>query len=133
MVSLTVAGGFILGSSDTYQDWDPTMSRNPGAVTPDNRGCAPGWATIYVQDSLTGGTVKVCRRVDAAVLGPSGAAIIQEEAGPDWYDESIMNVAEVSEQIVQGGADVISAVSPAISSTALLIAAAALFLFVWKK
>lgn len=132
-MSLTVAGGFILGSSDTYQDWDPTLSRNPGAASLDNRGCAPGWATIYVQDSLTGGTVKVCRKVDAAILGPGGSQIIAQESGPDWYDESIMNVAEVSEQIVQGGADVISAVSPAISSTALLIAAAALFLLVWKK
>lgn len=130
---LTVAGGFILGSSDLYQDWDPTLSRNPGAASQDNRGCAPGWATIYVQDSLTGGLVKVCRRLDEAILGPGGSAIIQEEAGPDWYDESIMNVAEVSEQIVQGGADVINAVSPAISSTALLIAAAAIFLLVWKK
>lgn len=132
-MSLTVVGGVILGSGDTYQDWDPTLSRNPGAFSPDNRGCAPGWATIYVQDSLTGGTVKVCRRLDAAILGPGGSAIIQEETGPDWYDESIMNVAEVSEQIVQGGADVFNAVSPALSSTALLIAAAALFLLVWKK
>lgn len=130
---LTVAGGFILGSSDTYQDWDPTLTRNPGAASQDNRGCAPGWATIYVQDSLTGGTVKVCRRLDAALLGPGGSAIIQQETGPDWYDESILNVAEVAEEIVQGGADVLNAVSPAISSTALLIAAAAVFLFVWKK
>lgn len=132
-MSLIVAGGFIMGSSDTYRDWDPTLTSNPGAASQDNRGCAPGWAAIYVQDSLTGGTVKVCRRLDAAILGPGGSAIIAEETGPDWYDESVMNVAEVSEQIVQGGADVISAVSPAISSTALLIAAAALFLFVWKK
>lgn len=132
-MSLTVAGGFILGSSDLYQDWDPTLSRNPGAASQDNRGCAPGWATIYVQDSLTGGLVKVCRRLDEAILGPGGAAIIAEEAGPDWYDESIMSVAEVSEQIVVGGGDVLNALSPALTSTALAIGAIALLLFVWKK
>lgn len=130
---LTVAGGFILGSGDTYQDWDPTMSRNPGAVTPDNRGCAPGWATIYVQDSLTGGTVKVCRRLDAAILGPGGAAIIAEETGPDWYDESLMNVTEVSEQIVVGGGTVLNALSPALTSTALALGALAFLIFMWKK
>jgi hypothetical protein len=130
---MMVAGGVILGSSDLYQDWDPSLSQNPGAASSDNRGCAPGWATIYVQDSLTGGTVKVCRRVDAAILGPGGAAIIAEESGPDWYDESIMNVAEVSEQIVVGGGDVLNALSPALTSTALAIGALALLLFVWKK
>lgn len=128
-----VAGGIIIGSGDLYQDWDPTLSRNPGAASQDNRGCAPGWATIYVQDSVTGGTVKVCRRLDEALLGPGGAAIIAEETGPDWYDESIVNVAETAAEIVHGGADVLNAVSPAISSTALLLAAAAVFLFVLKK
>ena len=128
-----VAGGIIIGSGDLYQDWDPTLSRNPGAASQDNRGCAPGWATIYVQDSVTGGTVKVCRRLDEALLGPGGAAIIAEETGPDWYDESIVNVAETAQEIVSGGATVLNAVSPAISSTALLLAAAAVFLFVLKK
>lgn len=128
-----VAGGIIIGSGDLYQNWDPTLTRNPGAASQDNRGCAPGWATIYVLDSVTGQTVKVCRRLDEALLGPGGAAIIAEETGPDWYDASIMNVAEVAEEVVSGGATVLNAVSPAISSTALLIAAAAVFLFVLKK
>lgn len=132
-MSLTVAGGFILGDPGTYQDWDSTRSRNPGAFSPDNRGCAPGWAAIYVQDSLTGGTVKVCRRLDEAILGPGGAQIIAEETGADWYDESIINVAEVSEQIVEGGGAVFTALSPALTSTALAIGALALLLFVWKR
>lgn len=131
-MSLTVAGGFILGSGDLYQDWDPSLSRNPGAASADNRGCAPGWATIYVQDSITGNTVKVCRRVTQDLLD-NAPAIIAAETGPDWYDESIMNVAEVSEQIVSGGGDVLNALSPALSSTAMLLAAAAILLFVWKK
>lgn len=128
-----VAGGIIMGSSDTYRDWDPTLTSNPDAASQDNRGCAPGWAAIYVVDSLTGGTVKVCRRLDAAILGPGGAAIIAEESGPDWYDASVMNVAEVSEQIVEGGATVVNALSPALTSAALAIGALALLLFVWKK
>ena len=130
---LVVAANQIIGDSDLYQPWDPTRSLNPAAVSDDNRGCAPGWATIYVQDSITGNTVKVCRRLDEAILGPGGAAIIAEETGPDWYDESIMNVAEVSEQIVSGGGQVINALSPALTSTALAIGALALLLFVWKK
>jgi len=133
MMSLVVAANQIIGDPSLYQPWDPTRTSNPEAVSQDNRGCAPGWATIYVQDSITGNTVKVCRRLDAAVLGPGGAAIIAEESGPDWYDASIMNVAEVTEQIVQGGADVVNALSPALTSTALAIGALALLLFVWKK
>jgi hypothetical protein len=35
--------------------------------------------------------------------------------------------------VVTTGGDVVNALSPALSSTALLIAAAALFLLVWKK
>jgi hypothetical protein len=132
-MSLIVAANQIIGDASLYQPWDPTRTSNPGAVSQDNQGCAPGWATIYVQDSLTGNTVKVCRRLDEAILGPGGAAIIAEESGPDWYDESIMNVAEVSEQIVQGGGAVLNALSPALTSTALAIGALALLLFVWKK
>lgn len=132
-MSLVVAGGYIVGDPGTYQDWDPSLSRNPSAVLQDNRGCAPGWATIYVQDSVTGETVRVCRRLDEAILGPGGAAIIAEETGPDWYDESIMNVAEVSEQIVQGGGSVINALSPALLGSGVALAGLALLLFVWKK
>ena len=132
-MSLTVAGGFIIGSGDLYQEWDPTLTSNPLAVSQDNRGCAPGWATIHVQDSITGGRVKVCRRVTPELLGPSAPAIIAEETGPDWYDASIQSVAEVSQEIVQGGGQVLNAISPALSSTALLVMAAAVFLFVWKK
>lgn len=130
---MIVTGGFIIGSSDTYRDWDPSLSQNPGAASSDNRGCAPGWATIYVQDSLTGGTVKVCRRVDAALLGPGGAAIIAEETGPDWYDASVLNVAEISAEIVEGGGAVLTALSPALTFTALALGALALLVFMWKK
>lgn len=135
-MSLTVAGGLILGSADLYQDWDPTLSRNPSAAFVDNRGCAPGWATIYVQDSLTGGTVKVCRRLDAAVLGPQAEAVIREESGPDWYDASIISVASAAEQVVEAGGQVFEAVTPSplgLTATALLVGAVALLLFAWKR
>lgn len=126
---LTVAGGFILGSSDLYQDWDPTLSLNPNAAAQDNRGCAPGWATIYVQDSLTGGTVKICRRLDAAILGSGGAAIINEETSPNWRDEATINVASAAEEVVTavGGA------LPSTWSMAALLIGAAVLLFAWKK
>jgi hypothetical protein len=132
-MSLVVAANQIIGDSSLYQPWDPTRTSNPSAVLQDNQGCAPGWATIYVQDSITGNTVKVCRRLDEAILGPGGAEIILEETGSDWYDESIQNVAEVSEQIVQGGGAVFNAISPGLTSAALAIGAIALLLFVWKK
>ena len=132
-MSLTVAGGFILGDPNTYQSWDATLSANPSAALQDNRGCAPGWATIYVLDSVTGNTVKVCRRIDEAILGPQGAAIIQQETGPDWYDASIQNVAEVSQEIVTGGGAVVNALSPALTSTALVLAGLALLFLVLKK
>jgi len=133
-MSLVVAGGYIvMGSGDTYQWWDPTLSRNPGAATQDNKGCAPGWATIYVQDSLTGGLVKVCRRLDQSVLGPQASQTIQEEAGADWYDESIMSVASAAEQVVEGGASVVNALSPALSGAAMLAIALAVLLLAWKR
>jgi hypothetical protein len=128
-----VAGGLIVGSSDTYQSWDATLSQNPGAATLDNKGCAPGWATIYVTDSLTGEMVRVCRRLDDAILGPQGAQIIAEETGPDWYDAATINVAAAAEDVVTGAGTVVNALSPALTSTALLVAAAALALFAWKK
>jgi hypothetical protein len=132
-MSLTVAGGYILGDSDTYRYWDETLTSNPGAASQDNRGCAPGWATIYVVDSVTGYLTKVCRRLDEAILGPGGAAIIAEETAPEWTSQAVINVAEAAEEVVTTGGDVVNALSPALSSTALLIAAAALFLLVWKK
>jgi hypothetical protein len=132
-MSLIVAAGQIIGDRGTYDYWDPSLSLNPGAASQDNRGCAPGWAAIYVEDSITGGTVKVCRRIDEAILGPGGAAIIQEETAPNWTDQAVINVAETSEQIVAGGGQVINALSPALTSTALVLGAIALLLFVWKK
>lgn len=132
-MSLIVADGYIVGDPNTYQPWDPTLTSNPGAAFQDNRGCPPGWACIYVQDSVTSETVKVCRRLDEAILGPGGAAIINEETSPNWRDEATINVAEVSEQIVTGGGAVFNALSPAMLSGALLVGAIALVLFVWKK
>lgn len=109
-MSLTVVGGQIItGDSALYQPWDSSRSTNPGAASADNRGCLPGWATLYVQDSMTGETVRVCRKLDAAILGPQGAQIIQEESSPDWYDESIITVASAAEEIVAGGSVVLGA------------------------
>jgi hypothetical protein len=99
----------------------------------DNKGCAPGWATIYVVDSLTGEMVRVCRRLDEAIMGPGGAAIIAEESGPDWYDQATINVAAAAEEVVQGTGTVLNALSPALTSTALVIGAIALLLFAWKR
>lgn len=132
-MSLVVAAGQILGDPSVYQSWDPTLTSNPGAALQDNRGCAPGWATIYVQDSITGGTVKVCRLLDQSVLGPGGSAVIQQESGPNWVDSSIQNVASAAQEIVAGAGTVANALSPALTSTALVIGALALLLFIWKK
>lgn len=128
-MSLIVAGGAIIGDPGTYAPWDPSLSQNPDAALQDNRGCAPGWATIYVQDSMTGGLVKVCRRLDAAILGPGGAAIIREETGPAFVDQSIINVADASRQVVEtvGGA------LPSWTQTALILGAIAAIIFFWKK
>jgi hypothetical protein len=107
-MSLTViAGQIVVGSSDTYQPWDATRTTNPGAASADNRGCAPGWAAIYVQDSLTGDTVRVCRRLDQSVLGPTAPQTIAEESSPDWYDQSAINIAGAAEAVVQGGGQVL--------------------------
>lgn len=132
-MSLVVAAGQIIGDPGTYQPWDGTLTSNPDAATQDNRGCAPGWATIYVQDSVTGGLVKVCRRLDQTVLGPGGSAVIQEESGPGWVDSSIQSVASAAQQVVAGAGTVANALSPALSSTALVLIALAALLFVWKK
>jgi len=122
-MSLTVAGGYIVqGSSDTYQAWDATLSRNPGAASQDNRGCAAGWAAIYVQDSFTGLTVRVCRRLDQSVLGPQAAQTIREETGPDWYDASAMNIANAAEQVVEGGGQVLGAVGNVLGETLTILA-----------
>lgn len=129
-MSLIVVGGQIVsGSPETYQAWDQSLSQNPSAVAQDNRGCAPGWATIYVLDSLTGNMVKVCRRLDQALLGPGGAAIIQAESGPDWYDQTAINVASAAQDVV--GA--VGAVLPSTWSMAALLIGAAALLFMWKK
>lgn len=129
-MSLLVVGGQIVsGSPETYRVWDQSLSQNPAAASQDNRGCAPGWAAIYVQDSLTGDTVKICRRLDAAILGPGGAAIIAEETSPDWYDQTTMSVASAAEEVV--GA--VGAVLPSTWSMAALLIGGALLLLAWKK
>lgn len=124
-MSLVVAGGAIIGDPATYQPWDPSLSQNPAAALQDNRGCAPGWATIYVQDSLTGGTVKVCRLLDANVLGPNAEAVIRDETGPDLYDRTIINIADASRQVVNA--------FPSMTSTTMLVVALAVLVFLWKK
>jgi hypothetical protein len=130
---MMVTGGLILGDRSTYDYWDSSLLTNPAASTMDNKGCAPGWATIYVVDSLTGEMVRVCRRLDEAIMGPGGAAIIAEESGPDWYDQATINVAAAAEEVVQGTGTVLNALSPALTSTALVIGAIALLLFAWKR
>lgn len=131
-MSLTVAAGTIYGDPGTYDYWDSTLSKNPDAASQDNRGCAPGWATIYVQDSITGETVKVCRRLDAAFMA-NPAPVIAEETGPDWYDASIQSVASAAEQVVTGAGQVAGALAPFNWSLAALLAGAALILFAWKR
>ena len=130
---LIVAGGQVVGDPSLYQPWDPSLSSNPDAASADNRGCAPGWACIYVQDAVTGNTAKVCRRLDQAILGPGGSAIIQAETAPNWTDQAIINVAETTEAIVSGAAGAVNALTPALGTTALLVGAIALLLFAWKK
>ena len=133
-MGLVVAGGQIIsGSSAIYLPWDSTRSTNPAASTADNRGCAPGWATIYVQDSLTGDLVRVCRKLDESVLGPSAPQVIAEETGMDWYDDSISSIAEAAEDVVEAGGVIGGALTPFALSTGLLVGALALLVFMVKK
>ncbi len=88
------------GTPVTY--WDPELSwasqRSP-TDTVDNRGCPPGYGTIYT----AGG--KVCRLVSTAT-----AAQIQADAAPGLVDQSIINIAAASEAVVGGAGQVIGAV-----------------------
>lgn len=118
---ITVANGQIIGDPSVYQPWDPTLSQNPDAAAQDNRGCMPGWAAIYVQDSLSGNTVKVCRLLDASVLGPGGAAIIQNESAPNWWNQTTMNVASAAQTVVSGAGSIANALAPFLSGTGLLL------------
>lgn len=34
--------------TDTWTEWDPTLQTNPGAATPNNRGCGDGYGAEYV-------------------------------------------------------------------------------------
>ena len=109
-MSLTVvAGQIITGDPAIYQPWDSSRSINPGAAAADNRGCQPGWAAIYVQDSLSGATVRVCRKLDQSVLGPQAEQTIREESSPDWYDETVITIASAAEEVVQGGGVILGA------------------------
>lgn len=122
---LIVVGGQVVGDPSLYQAWDPSLLANPDAAAADNRGCPPGWACIYVQDPVTGGTAKVCRVLDQSVLGPNAAQTIRNETGPDAYDQAVINIADAAQTIVNA--------VPSMSSTTLLILAVAALLFVWKK
>lgn len=122
---LIVVGGQVVGDPSLYQAWDPSLLANPDAAAADNRGCPPGWACIYVQDPVTGGTAKVCRVLDQSVLGPNAAQTIRTETGPDLYDQTIINIADATRTIVNA--------IPSMSSTTMLILALAALLFVWKK
>lgn len=132
-MALIVAGSQIVGDPGLYQPWDSTLTSNPIAATQDNKGCAPGWAAIYVQDSVTGETVKVCRRLDEAILGPGGAAIINEETAPNWTDQTVINIAETTEQIVSGAVAVGGALAPTFGTAALLVSALVLLVLMVKK
>lgn len=112
--------------------WDPSLLTNPDAAFRDNRGCPVGYAAIYVSDGF-GGTATVCRRLDASVLGPGAAQTIAEETAPTGTDAAIIAIAEAAEQVAQGGAAVVNALAPGLSSMALLMIAAAVLLFVWKR
>ena len=128
---LIVVGGQVVGDPSLYQAWDPSLLANPDAATADNRGCPPGWACIYVQDPMTGGTAKVCRVLDQSVLGPTAAQTIRNETAPDTWDTSIMNVASAAETVVGGVASAANALSPFLGGTGLLLlgVVAAVFYF----
>jgi len=129
-----VLGGQVVGDPAIYSPWDPSLMSNPEAATQDNRGCPPGWACIYVQDPMTGGTAKVCRLLDQSVLGPQAAATIQTETGPDFWDSSIMNVASAAQAVVSGAASAANALSPFLGGTGLLlIGVVAAFLYFGRK
>ena len=129
-----VLGGQVVGDPTLYAPWDPSLMANPEAATQDNRGCPPGWACIYVQDPMTGGTAKVCRLLDQSVLGPGAAGTIQQETGPDFFDTSIMNVASAAQAVVSGAASAANALSPFLGGTGLLLlGAVAAFLYFGRK
>lgn len=129
-----VLGGQVVGDPSIYGPWDPSLSSNPEAATQDNRGCPPGWACIYVQDPMTGGTAKVCRLLDQSVLGPQAAATIASETGPDFWDSSLINVASAAETVVGGVANAANALSPFLGGTGLLlIGAVAAFFYFGRK
>lgn len=116
-----VMGGQVVGDPSIYQPWDPSMSTNLEAATQDNKGCPPGWACIYVQDAQTGALAKVCRLLDNSVLGPQASSTIQNESGPDFWDQSIINVASAAQTVVQGASAAANALSPFLSGTGLLL------------
>jgi hypothetical protein len=131
---LIVVGGQVVGDPSIFQPWDPTYSSNPDAATLDNRGCPPGWACIYVQDPITGGTAKVCRLLDQSVLGPQASQTIQQESGPDMWDSSIINIASAAETVVGGVASAANALSPFLGGTGLLLlGVVAAFLYFGRK
>lgn len=129
-----VVGGQVVGDPSIYQPWDPTYMSNPDAATLDNRGCAPGWACIYVEDPLTGGMAKVCRLLDQSVLGPQAPQTIQQETGPDLWDQSIINIASAAQSIVSGATSAANALSPFLGGTGLLlIGVVAAFFYFGRK
>jgi hypothetical protein len=116
-----VMGGQVVGDPSIYQPWDPSLLSNPDGATQDNKGCPPGWACIYVQDAQTGGLAKVCRVLDQSVLGPQASSTIQNESGPDFWDQSIINIASAAQTVVQGAGNVANALAPFLSGTGLLL------------
>ena len=72
--------------------WDPELSwasqRSP-TDTRDNRGCPPGYGTIYTADG------NICRLVSTAT-----AAQIVEDTAPGFVDQSIISIASAAESVV---------------------------------
>ncbi len=72
--------------------WDPELSwgsqRSP-TDTRDNRGCPPGYGTIYATNG------NICRLVSTAT-----AAQIVEDTAPGFVDQSIINIASAAESVV---------------------------------
>src|SRR5258705_11956999 len=120
---LIVVGGQVVGDPTLYQPWDPSLMSNPDAAAQINRGCAPGWATIFVEDPMTSGTARVCRLLDASVTGPNAAQTIRNETGPDLYDQSIINIADALAAIPNA--------LPSLPSVSFLLIAPAVLLFCW--
>lgn len=87
--------------------WDPELSwasqRSPND-TVDNRGCPPGYGTMYTANG------KVCRLVSTAT-----AETIQQDSAPGFADQTMINIAAASESVVGGAAQVVNAAGGGIS------------------